>query len=154
MKDGSPELVSRVSGEIDTLRSDIGNLVAELDRRRHELFDLKLQAKRHPVALAVAVAGAALVLGGLVALAMRSRRERHRPSRRAREVSHAVARLLEHPDRVAAEQSTRDKILVAAGVAAGTAVARRLVDRFVGPTPAAPRRARANGHAAPARPRA
>ena len=53
MKDGSPEHVSRVSGEIAMLRSEIGSLVGELDRRRHELFDLRLQARRHPVGLAI-----------------------------------------------------------------------------------------------------
>ncbi len=143
MKDGS-ESVSRVSGEIEALRNDIGSLVNELDRRRHELFDLRLQARRHPVAVIATGVAAALVVGGLVALAVRSRREAQRPSRRAREMSRAISRLLEHPDRVAAEQSVRDKILAAAGIAAGTALAKRLVDRLVAPTPA-PRRARVDG---------
>jgi hypothetical protein len=150
MKDGSPEHVSRVSGEIELLRSEIGNLVGELDRRRHELFDLRLQAKRHPVGLAIAAAGAALIVGGLIALAVRSRREARSPSRRARDVSRAISRLVDHPDRVAAEESVRNKILAAAGIAAGTAVARRLVDRFIAPTPA-PRRARSNGASGSAR---
>jgi hypothetical protein len=137
MKDGSPgEHVHRVSGEIDALRGDLGNLVAELDRRRHEMFDLRLQAKRHPVAVVAAAAGAALVLGGLLALAVRTRRERRRPANRAREVRSAVARLLDHPDRVGAEMTLTDKILGAAGVAAGTALAKRLVDRMVAPVPA------------------
>lgn len=144
MKDGSPgESVHRVSGEIDTLRGDIGNLVAELDRRRHEMFDLRLQAKRHPMFVLAASAGAALVLGGLIALAVRTRRERRSPAHRAREVRSAMARLLDHPDRVGAEMSLPDKILGAMGVAAGTALAKRLVDRMVAPAPpvrAAPRR--------------
>jgi hypothetical protein len=144
MKDGSPEHVSRVSGEITMLRSEIGSLVGELDRRRHELFDLRLQAKRHPVALAIAAGAAALVVGGLIALAVRSRREARRPSRRARELSYAISRLVDHPDRVAAEESVRKKILAAAGVAAGSVVARRLVERFIAPAPA-PRRARSSG---------
>ncbi|WP_242341274.1 MULTISPECIES: hypothetical protein [Anaeromyxobacter] len=146
MKDGSPQNVSRVSGEIEALRNDLGALIGELDRRRHELFDLRLQAKRHPVAVIGAGVVAALVVGGLVAFAVRSRREAQRPSRRARETARALSRLMEHPDRVAAEQSMRDKILAAAGIAAGTAIAKRLVDRLVAPTPA-PRRARGNGAA-------
>ena len=83
--------------------------------------------------LAIAAAGAALVVGGLIALAVRSRREARSPSRRAREVSRAISRLVDHPDRVAAEESVRNKILAAAGIAAGTAVARRLVDRLIAP---------------------
>ena len=38
--------VQRVAGEIDTLRGELGALVAELDRRRQELFDLGLQVRR------------------------------------------------------------------------------------------------------------
>ncbi len=102
-KDGSPEhAVRRVSGEIDALRNDLGNLVAELDRRRHEMFDLGLQARRHPVAIAVAAATAALVAGGLIAVAIRARRRRRSPAARAREARRALARLLDHPQRVAA----------------------------------------------------
>jgi hypothetical protein len=136
MKDGSSHTsVNRVSGEIDQLRGDIGNLVAELDRRRHEMFDLRLQAKRHPVLVVAVGAGAALVLGALVALSLRSRRERRRPVNRAREVRGAMARLLDHPDRVGAEMTLTDKVLGAAGVAAATALAKRLVDRMIAPAP-------------------
>ena len=78
-------------------------------------------------------AGAALVLGGLIAFAVRSRRERQRPVNRAREVRSALARLVDHPDRVAAEPWIPEKILGAMGVAAGTALAKRLVDRMVAP---------------------
>jgi hypothetical protein len=135
MKDGSMTGdVRRVAGEIEVLRGDIGSLVSELDRRRHELFDLRLQAKRHPVVVMAAAATAALVVGGLLAVAVRARRDRHRPSVRAREVRDALARLLDHPDRVAAETSVLDKVLAAAGVAAGTTLARRLVNRMVAPT--------------------
>jgi hypothetical protein len=135
MKDGSPEVVSRVSGEIDALRGDIGNLVAELDRRRHEMLDLRLQARRHPVVVAVTAAGAALLVGALIAYAVRDRRERERPINRAREVRRAVARLMEHPFDVAAKPNVAEKILMAAGVAAGTALARRLVERMVASPP-------------------
>jgi hypothetical protein len=149
MKDGSPELVRRVSGEIDALRGDIGNLVAELDRRRHEMFDLRLQARRHPVVVAAAAAGAALVLGGLVAYAVREGRERRRPIRRAREVRRAMSRLMEHPYDVAAKPNVAEKILMAAGVAAGTALAKRIVERAVATAPRSAPRAAA---AAPAPP--
>jgi hypothetical protein len=151
MKDGSPEHVARVSGEIALLRRELGGLVGELDRRRRELFDLRLQAKRHPVGLAIAAGAAALLVGGLVALAVRSRREARRPSRRARELSLALSRFVDHPDRVAAEESVRKRILVAASVAAGTAVARRLVDRLIA-SPAAPRRTRPRAPVEAARP--
>lgn len=143
--------VRRVSGEIDGLRGELGALVAELDRRRHELFDLGLQVRRHPVAVAVAAATAALVLGGAVAMLVRGRRERRRPAVRAREARRALARLLEHPDRVATEPGVIQKIAAAAGVAAGTALAKGLVDRYVAPRPTV---RVATPAATPARPRA
>jgi hypothetical protein len=130
-----PEDVRRVSGEIETIRGELGSLVAELDRRRHEAFDLGLQARRHPVAVAIAASAAALVLGGILALVVRARREHDRPSTRIRETRRAVARLLEHPDRVAAEPSLGNKVVTAIAVAAGTAFAKRMVDRAVKPAP-------------------
>jgi hypothetical protein len=132
--------VRQVSREIESLRGELGTLVAELDRRRHELFDLGLQVRRHPVAVAVAAATGALLLGGLVALAVRGRRERRRPVVRARETRRALARLLDHPDRVAAEPSVGQKILAAAGAAAGTALAKRMIDRYVVARPVPRRR--------------
>lgn len=131
MTDGSPEDVRRVSGEIDVLRRDLGSIVAELDRRRHEMLDVRLQARRHPVVVVVAAGGAALLVGGLVALAIRQSRERRRPTRRVREARRALARLLDHPHRVAAEPSVAVKIATAAGVAAGSAIARQLATRMM-----------------------
>ncbi|BDG04705.1 hypothetical protein [Anaeromyxobacter oryzae] len=140
VKNGSPGGgdVRRVSGEIESIRGELGALVAELDRRRHEAFDLGLQARRHPVVVAVAASAAALVLGGLIALAVRSRRERRRPSTRIRETRRALARLVEHPDRVAAEPSIPNKIVTAVAVAAGTAFAKRMIDRAVKSPPRVP----------------
>jgi hypothetical protein len=132
--DGSSRDVGRVSGEIDTLRQELGRLVGELDRRRHELLDVKLQIRRHPVAVAVTAGAAALLLGGVVGMALRRRRQHARPAIRAREARRALARLLDHPERVAHEQSTSRKIAAAAGVAVGSVVARRLAERFIGRT--------------------
>jgi len=126
---GAGRDVGQVAGEIEGLRSDLGLLVSELDRRRHEAFDLKLQARRHPLAAVVAASAAALLVGGLVAFALRSRRRHRDPVVRAREVRRAFGRLVDHPDRVGAETTLVDKILGAAGVVAATAVARRLVHR-------------------------
>lgn len=139
---GSPQQhVQRVSGEIEALRGELGALVGELDRRRQELFDVGLQVRRHPVAVAVAATAAALALGGLLALAVHRRRERRRPTVRARETRRALARIFDHPDRVGVKPGTAQTILAAAGAAAGTALAKRLVARYVAVPRAAPRRA-------------
>jgi hypothetical protein len=136
--DGAGGEVQRVSDEIETLRSELGGLVSELDRRRHELLDVRLQLRRHPGVVLAAAGAAALLLGGAVAVAVRNRRRRSRPAVRAQEARRALARLLEHPHRVATEPSMGVRIATAVGVAAGSAVARRVAERLV--TRALPRR--------------
>jgi hypothetical protein len=131
MRNGPHADVGRVSGEIDTLRNELGGLVAELDRRRHEAFDLGLQIRRHPLLVAAVATMAALALGGALALAVRTRRHRHRPTVRARETRRALARLFDHPDRVASEPSIPNRVGTALAVAVGTAIAKRLVARAV-----------------------
>ena len=127
------ETVGRVSGEIETLRAELGGLVDELDRRRHEAFDLGLQVRRHPVAVALVATAAALVVGGLLVVAARERRRHRRPSVRAREARRALSRLLDHPDRVAAEPSISNKIATAVLTVVATAVAKRIIDSKVAP---------------------
>lgn len=129
------DAVGRVEDEIDSLRGELGGLVAELDRRRHEAFDLRLQLQRHPVAAAIAAAAAALVVGGALALVVRARRERRRPSVRARQARRALARLLDHPERVAAEPSVSNKIATAVITLAATTLAKRLIDARVAAPP-------------------
>ena len=60
------ETVRQLDGEITRLREELSGLVAELDRRRHEALDIKLQVKRHwpetiLTAAALLTAGAGLV---------------------------------------------------------------------------------------------
>lgn len=126
-----PEDVGRVAGEIDVLRHELGGLVAELDRRRHEALDLRLQVRRHPILVAAVASVAALLVGGAIAVVVREARERRRPVARARDVRNALSRLVDHPRRVAAEPSISNKIATAVGVALATALAKRLLDRSI-----------------------
>jgi hypothetical protein len=130
---GTQADVGRIAGEIDSIRAELGGLVGELDRRRREAFDLGLQVRRHPVTVAVAGTAAALVVGGLVALAVHQRRERRRPSVRVHETRRALSRLLDHPDRVAAEPSMGNKVATAVLTLVVTTLAKRLIDRTVVP---------------------
>lgn len=135
--------VGRVAGEIESLRHELGGLVGELDRRRREAFDFRLQVRRHPVAIALAATAAALAVGGLVAFAVRERRRRRTPSARAAEAREALARLLDHPERVGAHPSVGHKVATAVLTLAATTLAKRLLDRAVVPHRAPARVARA-----------
>src|SRR6266536_1873596 len=97
------ETTRQLDGEIAALREELAGLVGELDRRRHELLDIKLQAKRH--ALEMVLTGTALVAtaAGFVWLgAWRSRRRQSMRSRAGR-LREAFSRMLAKPERVAAE---------------------------------------------------
>ncbi|MFT3917384.1 MAG: hypothetical protein QM704_25850 [Anaeromyxobacteraceae bacterium] len=145
---GHVDPVRRAEEEVGSLRRELGALVGELDRRRREALDVRLQVQRHPVAVAIAAGVVVVLLGGLVAVAVRRRRRRATIPGKAREVRRAMARLLDRPDRVAMKPGVTEKVLAAAATAAAAALARRLVQRTVAPTPPPRPRARRDGAAA------
>ena len=65
-----------IEHDIDRLRDQLDGMVGELDRRRHEVFDVRLQLRRHGTAVAtVGVVAAVLVVGGFVAWRNARRRQ-------------------------------------------------------------------------------
>jgi len=130
--DGEPGAALRIEHEISTLRHDIGDLVGELDRRRREAFDVRLQLRRHPVAVSVAGITVAALLGGAVALFVFNGRRKRRASYKARQLKVAFGRMMEHPERVArGEPPPGEKILAAVGTAAATLLVKRALERAV-----------------------
>ncbi len=145
--DGSPGASHRIEKELSTLREEIGDLVGELDRRRRELFDVRLQLRRHPLAVPLAGLAVAVVLGGAVALLVRNERRKRRPSHKVRQLRRAVGRMVAHPERIGrGEPPPAEKILAAIGTAAATLLVRRALERAV-PRPA--RKAQGAAHAPP-----
>ena len=71
------EHADELEREVAGLRNRLGALITELGRRRREAFDVRLQARRHPVS---AVLGTAVVLGlvglGIAAVVHRRRQAR------------------------------------------------------------------------------
>lgn len=63
--------VTRLRSDIEDARDGLGVYVSELDRRRHDAFDLKGQLKKHKALLGIVTIAAA---ASLVARAVRSRR--------------------------------------------------------------------------------
>jgi DNA-binding FrmR family transcriptional regulator len=126
----SPRESSRqLEGEIAMLRDELGGLVAELDRRRHELTDVKLQAKRHALGATLTGAGLLASAAGFVWLgAWRARRRRTTIARIGR-LREAVSRMVERPERVAAEPSVPVKILTAAATAAVATAMKKVLER-------------------------
>jgi hypothetical protein len=120
-----------IEAEVDAVRSELTTLVAELDRRRHELFDVKLQLRRHvlPVVLTTLVGSAALAAA--VALGVRRSRRRRTLPARGRRVSEAVGRLLDHPERVATEPTIVERIAATAGSTLAVYLVKLALDRVL-----------------------
>jgi hypothetical protein len=120
-----------LEAEVDRVRDELTSLVAELDRRRHELFDVKLQVRRHagPVALSLLAIGATAA-GAMALRVRRARRARALPAR-GRRIGRAVGRLLEQPERVAVEPTVLERIAAAAGSAAAVYLVKMVLDRML-----------------------
>jgi hypothetical protein len=129
---GERNEVERLAGEVDHIRGNIGQLVRELNHRRHEAFDLKLQFHRHTGRVVlVGVAFVAFVAGGIAYVTARLRRRRSIRARVSR-LREALRRISAHPERVAERTPTVSrKLLSAGGSAIAAAVGKRIAKRFV-----------------------
>lgn len=118
--------------EIEEIRDNIGGLVSELDHRRHDFLDVGSQVRRHGLSLALGgLAVVGLAAGGVLLARRRLRTRRRLPVRVAR-IGQALVRLVGHPERQSPPpESVGLKILAAAGAAAASVLARRLMQRVV-----------------------
>jgi hypothetical protein len=129
--DSPRDTVRQLDAQITALRDELGELVAELDRRRHAALDVKTQVRRH--AREVALTGAALVgaAAGFVWLGAWRRRRRQRFGARVGRLQHALGRMMDRPERVAAYPTVTMKILTAVASAAAAAVIKKVLERAV-----------------------
>ena len=127
---GEPRKMAReLETEITEIRSRLDRSLAELDRRRHELTDVRLQVRRHPM-VAVAAGVTVLALVGGVAYAVYAARQRNKPVSKARRLKHALSRMIDEPHKVAkSEPTVPEKILAAAGTAAATMLVKKMMEK-------------------------
>jgi hypothetical protein len=127
---GEPRKVAReLESEITEVRSRLDRGLAELDRRRHELTDVRLQVRRHPM-IAVAAGATVVVLIGGVAYAIYASRQRQKPLPKAVRLREAVSRMVDNPKKVAkSEPTVAEKILAAVGTVAATMLTKKLLER-------------------------
>lgn len=122
--------------DIERIRGDLARTVGELDRRRHALTDVKGQLRRHPgpvVLVAVAVLGLA---AGAISWGLARRRRRNAIGARLGRLREALERMVAKPSRVATDLGVGRKIAAAAGTAAASMLAKKLVARALVRRPA------------------
>ena len=123
------ESTRQLDGEIAALREELAGLVAELDRRRHELLDVKLQARRHAFGMAVTSVALLATASGFVWLGSWNSRRRRTTLSRVGRLREAISRVIDRPERVAAEPGVPARILTAAANAAVATVIKRILAR-------------------------
>ena len=125
------ERVEALQREIESIRDGLDGMVGELDRRRHSLFDVRTQLRRHTVPL-IAVAAALLgITAGGIALGVAHRRRRARLGARLARFQQALRRMVDKPARVANTPTIGQKIIGAGGAAAASMVAKRLAGNLL-----------------------
>ena len=125
------ETALELGEEIAAVRQDLDMLLAEADRRRHEVMDVRLQLRRHTAT--AALAGMA-ILGGaaaVVRIGIRRHRQRQRLSARAGRLREAVSRMVDQPHRVAAEPTFLGRIVTAVVVSAAASLVNSLLKKAV-----------------------
>jgi hypothetical protein len=129
LQSSSDDHAKALQRDIEKIRGNLGGMVSELDRRRHDLFDVRKQVGRHAVPLALtglALLGAAA--GGIV-LAVHRRRRRKAFGARLVRLRRALGRMIDEPERVARASGPGRKIASAGAAAVVSVMARRLAER-------------------------
>ncbi len=129
---GAESESDRLRADIDATHRRLEGLLGELDRRRREAFDVRLQMQRHPLVFAAGAALALGAVGGGTALAI----ARVRRSRRQRGSSAArlwrLWQLSRRPGVIGARRSARTSWLLGTAVKVVAAIlVRRLGGRAI-----------------------
>jgi hypothetical protein len=129
----APRDPGSIQAEIVRRRQELTSLVSQVSRRGRELTDVGLQVRRH----ALGVTASFLAVGTIVAvpIALRVRRARRRNTLRARSgrLREAFGRMIDRPERVAAEPTATQRIIGSAGSAAAAVLIKAAMDRLIRP---------------------
>jgi hypothetical protein len=115
---------------VELVRRRLDATIRELDRRRHDAFDVKTQLRRHALPVIGGFVAFAAAVAAVTVWAIRRRVHRHRLVPRLHRLRSAVGRMVDKPDRVARENpNVVRKIAAAAGTTAATMLAKKLMKR-------------------------
>lgn len=120
-----------LGAEIALVRGELDGLLAELDRRRHDALDVRLQLRRHSRGAALTMLALVTTAAGGVWLHAWRHRRGARLTAQAGRLQQAISRMTEHPERVAAEPTMAGKIVTAAASVAVASLVKKLLERAV-----------------------
>lgn len=126
----SREMSQRLGAEIATVREELDVLLVELDRRRHDLLDVRLQLRRHARGTALTTLALAGVAAGAVWLGVRRRRGARRLAAAGLRPG-AISGVTEHPGRATAAATMAGKVVTAAASAAAVSLVRKALEHAV-----------------------
>ena len=125
----APRSPREIERDIEHLRTRLDRSLAELDRRRHELTDVKLQMRKHPAVFIGAGGVVVLMLGGVGYAIYRSRKRQELPEK-AKRLRIAIGRAVDAPEKVARrEPPVWEKILAAVGTTIAVSLTKKLIER-------------------------
>jgi len=115
---------------VELVRQRLDATIRELDRRRHDVFDIRRQIKRHALPVIGGIVALAATVAAMTVWALRRRIARHRLMPKMQRLRRALGRMVEKPDRVARETpNVVRKIAAAAGTTAATMLAKKVMRR-------------------------
>jgi hypothetical protein len=118
-----PPEADKLEQRVANIREHMGDVVRELDHRRHDLMDVKGQLKKHAPVVAAVGGGVLLLAGGAIGLSMYRSRQAAR-TRRVVETKHTYEGIL------------HKVVSAAAGALVGVLV-KSLAEKYVKPVVAA-----------------
>ena len=124
--------VDALERDVDRIRSNIGELIRELNHRRHEAFDLRLQFQRHATRVILAGAAMVAVFAGAIALAVARRRRRRSIGARVIRLRAVLRRISVYLEDLAGRQpSVTRKVTATGDSAVASVLGKRLAQRLV-----------------------
>jgi hypothetical protein len=114
-------------------RAQLTRLVGELNRRGHELTDIRLQVRRHALGITASVLAVGVIVASSIALRVWRSRRRNMLRARSGRLREAFGRMIDRPDRVAVEPSATQRLIGSAGSAAAAVLIRAAMDRLIRP---------------------
>jgi hypothetical protein len=124
--------VDELEREVDRIRSNIAELIRELNHRRHEALDLRLQLREHAGRVLLVGAVVVATIAGGIALVLARLRRRRSIRLRVGQLRGALRRIAKHPERLAeGGPSVSRRVAAAGGSAIASVLGKRLAQRLV-----------------------